>query len=170
MKAGWGDWAGPGNMLVSNKILNTRNRLMKRVDEDSEEKKKGRKDTKIPNVMISERKIKTAAKYKITDVPHPFISREEYERSLLMPVGGEWNASNVVNSNTMPAILLRAGRIVEPITLPKGQKRQRDRDSIEGKKETIVAASKASGPLSKGSKSKGKSNRFAKGRGGPSKR
>jgi Utp14 protein len=89
VKAGWGDWAGPGATGVSTKILDIRNRLLKQVNEDSENKKRGRKDTKMPNVMISDRRIKTAAKYKISEIPHPFTTREEYERSLQMPLGGE---------------------------------------------------------------------------------
>jgi U3 small nucleolar RNA-associated protein 14 len=89
VKAGWGDWAGPGASGVSTKILDIRNRLLKKVNEDSDNKKRGRKDTKMPNVMISDRRVKTAAKYKISEIPHPFTTREEYERSLQMPLGGE---------------------------------------------------------------------------------
>ena len=37
---------------------------------------------------------------------------------------GEWNASGVVKTNTMPTILLRAGRVLEPIVLPKGNKKK----------------------------------------------
>jgi Utp14 protein len=152
--------------------LDIRNRLLKKVNEDSENKKRGRKDTKMPNVMISDRRIKTAAKYKISEIPHPFTTREEYERSLQMPLGGEtycgifssmlstclqpfstplfpsllfpavffliystplsstlllpsfaaeWNASNVVKATSVPDILLRAGRIVQPIAMSKAQ-------------------------------------------------
>lgn len=36
-----------------------------------------------------------------------------------MPIGEEWNASHVVKGMTKPAIKRRAGRIIEPITLPK---------------------------------------------------
>jgi U3 small nucleolar RNA-associated protein 14 len=39
--------------------------------------------------MISDRRIKTASKYKISEVPHPFTSREEYEQSLRLPIGGK---------------------------------------------------------------------------------
>lgn len=66
-----------------------RNRLLKKVEEETEEKKKGRRDTKRPNVMISDRRIKGAAKFKISAIPHPFTSREEYERSMQMPLGGK---------------------------------------------------------------------------------
>ena len=68
--------------------MSIRDRLMNKVMEETNEKKKGRRDTKMPNVMISDRRVKTAAKYKISEIPHPFTSREEYERSLLMPLGG----------------------------------------------------------------------------------
>ena len=69
--------------------MNIRNKLLKKVEDETNEKKKGRSDTKIPNVMISDRRVKTAAKYKISDIPHPFTSREEYERSMQMPLGGK---------------------------------------------------------------------------------
>ncbi len=52
-----------------------------------------RQDGKIFNVMISDKRVKTAAKYKIDEVPHPFTTREEYERSMQMPVGGKINAT-----------------------------------------------------------------------------
>ena len=89
MKAGWGDWAGPGASGVSAKILSIRDRQLKIVEEETALLKKGRKDTKIPNVIISDRRVKTAAKYKIAELPHPFKSREEYERSMQMPLGGK---------------------------------------------------------------------------------
>ena len=71
------------------------------------------------NVMLSDRRIKTASKFKISEVPHPFTTREEYEQSLRVPVGDEWNVAHVVKKNTKPEIILRAGRIIEPISLPK---------------------------------------------------
>lgn len=89
VKAGWGDWAGPGATGVSAKILSIRDRQLKIVEEETAALKKGRRDTKIPNVIISDRRVKTAAKYKISELPHPFKSREEYERSMQMPLGGK---------------------------------------------------------------------------------
>ncbi len=118
VKAGWGDWAGPGQE-ISDKILRIRDRKMKSAEAESELKRKGRRDTKLANVMLSDRRIKTAAKFKIAEIPHPFTSREEYEQSLRMPVGEEWNASHVVRTNTKPEIFMRSGRVVEPIKLGK---------------------------------------------------
>ena len=107
--------------MVSQKILNTRNRLLARVEAAHGAQVQKRKDTagKMMNVLISERRVKAAAKYKIADIPHPFTTREEYERSLQMPLGEDWNASNVVKNNTKPEILTRAGRVIEPIARPR---------------------------------------------------
>lgn len=62
--------------------------MIKRVEAESAEKRSLRKDSKIYNVMISDRRIKSASKFKIAEIPHPFTSREEYEQSLRLPVGG----------------------------------------------------------------------------------
>jgi len=122
VKAGWGDWAGPGeNNRVSEKILASRQKLLTKIQTEHDTKVAGRKDTgkKLMGVMISERRIKTASKYKIADIPHPFTTREEYERSLRMPIGDEWNASNAVMSLTQPEIKTRAGRLIEPTRIMK---------------------------------------------------
>jgi U3 small nucleolar RNA-associated protein 14 len=42
VKAGWGDWAGPGASGISPKILGIRNRLLKKVEDETLEKKKVR--------------------------------------------------------------------------------------------------------------------------------
>lgn len=88
VKAGWGDWAGPGSMMVSAKIQRMRDSKLKKIDAAEEQAKGNRADRKMANVVLSERRIKTAAKFVIDTVPHPFTSREEYERSLQMPLGG----------------------------------------------------------------------------------
>ena len=88
---------------------------------------------------LSDRRVKTAGKYKITGVPHPFTSREEYEQSLRMPVGEEWNASHVVRANTKPEIMLRAGRVVEPLKLSK-------RVNKDAKEQRMSGATPAPGP------------------------
>jgi U3 small nucleolar RNA-associated protein 14 len=88
VKAGWGDWAGPGAMKVSKKILSIRDRMITKIHTEHEQKKSLRLDTKKPNVIISEERLKNEAKYKIGEIPHPFTTREEYENSLLMPIGG----------------------------------------------------------------------------------
>lgn len=92
MKPGWGDWAGPGQdaVAIGQKTARKRERLLQQAEAESEALRKNRADSgqKLFNVMISERRVKSASKYKIDSIPHPFTSREEYERSIQMPVGG----------------------------------------------------------------------------------
>lgn len=123
VKAGWGDWAVPGGEAgASKKTLLKRDRLLTKLEQESAQKKEGRKDARCPNVMFSERRLKGTAKFKISEIPHPFTTIEEYERSLQMPLGDEWNASHVVRTNTKPEILIRPGRIIETIKLEKKRK------------------------------------------------
>ena len=142
MKAGWGDWAGPGagGMAISKKTLDKRDRLLTKVQGEHASKVLGRADSKLSSVMISNRRIKTASKYKITEIPHPFTSMEEYERSLQMPLGDEWNSSDVVKSNTQPAIKLRPGRVIEPLRLSK--KRAASAETRLNKPVTVKKAKK----------------------------
>ena len=119
MKPGWGDWAGTGLAGVSEKTLRNRKRQLDTLEEENAKKRVARKDGQVYNVMISDRRVKSSSKYKIAAVPHPFTSREEYERSIQMPLGEEWNASHIVRRNTKPDIMLRAGRVVAPIKLSK---------------------------------------------------
>ena len=122
-KAGWGDWAGPGKVGVSQRVVKKRKHLLKNLEEKAAQQRAGRNDGQLANVILSERRVKTSSKYKIADIPHPFTSREEYERSLQMPLGDEWNAAHIVKKNVKPEILTRAGRIIEPISLPKNYKK-----------------------------------------------
>lgn len=120
-KPGWGEWAGAGLSGINAKTEASRKRQLSAMEEESAKQRAMRKDGKMMNVVISDRRIKTAAKYKISDIPHPFTSREEYERSIQMPLGEEWNASHIVRKNTKPEVMTRAGRIIAPIALPKQQ-------------------------------------------------
>lgn len=122
MKAGWGDWAGPGETMISDKIQSKRDKLLVQIQREHDTLKLQRQDAKKSNVMISEKRIKAQAKYKLGDVPHPYTSREEYERALQMPIGQEWNASHIVSRMTQPEVKKRAGRIIEPIAQPLAKK------------------------------------------------
>ena len=119
LKKGWGDWAGPGENGTSQNFLKKREKILKRMSDEHKQKKSKRKDIKMYNVILSEDRNKPSSKFKLSSVPHPFTTREEYERSIQMPLGNEWNASHVVRDNTKPDILTRAGRLIEPIKLTK---------------------------------------------------
>lgn len=58
-------------------------------------------------------------RYKLGEVPYPFTSREQYERSLRLPVGKEWNTTTSVREATRAPVIVKPGTIVEPIKLKK---------------------------------------------------
>ncbi|CAN0382626.1 unnamed protein product, partial [Laminaria digitata] len=60
-----------------------------------------------------------ANRYLVSEVPYPFTSREQYERSLRQPIGGEWNTCQSVKDMTRPAVVVRAGAVVAPMKLGK---------------------------------------------------
>jgi U3 small nucleolar RNA-associated protein 14 len=88
VKAGWGDWCGPGKMEISQKILKKRNDLLQKIQTEHNTKRSQRKDAAKAAVIISEKRTKSFSKYKVNEIPFPFTSREEYDRSLQLPLGG----------------------------------------------------------------------------------
>ena len=113
-KQGWGSWAGIGAPTKSAKSTSGQ-----RLRDKNKPGKSDRGGVRAvhPNVLVSDRRIKGFSQYKVSmeKVPHPFRTMEEYHRSLQNPLGGEWNASHIVSKNTAPEVLLRAGRVINPM-------------------------------------------------------
>jgi len=56
------------------------------------------------HVIISEKRDKKAAKYLTKDLPYPYTSKAQFERSLETPIGREWNTRIVSQRVTMPRV------------------------------------------------------------------
>jgi U3 small nucleolar RNA-associated protein 14 len=112
---GWGSWAGQG---VKEPILKKAIHFPKKLQPPPPlSKKRPRADAKKPNVIISEKRIKKLAdKYMLTTVPYPYTSREEYERSMVGGMGREWNVTDSFKDMTRPEILVRAGKMIQPLS------------------------------------------------------
>jgi len=74
-----------------------------------------RKDAKLKHVIISERFDKKADKFSVQEVPYPFKSREDYERSVRMPLGREFMTDKVHRDMTRPAVLKTTGVMIDPL-------------------------------------------------------
>lgn len=96
VRAGWGDWAGPGATGIAPSSIRRRDKALQQLADESSTKKALRRDSKISNVMFSEKRVKTAAKFKVSAVPHPFSSMEEYERTMRMPLGGAFACRGLI--------------------------------------------------------------------------
>ena len=114
--AGWGEWAGPGF---------TENRRKKENFTVKANKKK-RKDSHLGNVIISEKKNESIAKFMVKQVPFPFRSVPEFESSISQPIGRTWNTEMSFRQLIEPNVVTRMGTIIEPMdeeSLPKMAKK-----------------------------------------------
>lgn len=109
---GWGNWTGEG---VSKKVQKrNKGRLVKKEEGIPQGM---RKDAKLERVVINEKRVKKNAKYLASNLPHPFENRQQYERSLRLPVGPEWTTKETFQSATKPRILMKQG-IIAPMVKP----------------------------------------------------
>ncbi|KAJ1537752.1 hypothetical protein HK405_014378 [Cladochytrium tenue] len=106
---GWNAWAGSGLQPRKNVVVEKRKGL----------EAKKRKDKKLKNVIINEALIKKTKKYLVETVPFGYQRRDQYEQSLLLPLGREWNATTSHHKLIAPKVVTKMGRIIDPPELPK---------------------------------------------------
>ncbi|ODA82383.1 hypothetical protein RJ55_00890 [Drechmeria coniospora] len=109
---GWGSWVGDG--VSSREKKRHQGRFLTKI---AGVKAKDRKDAKLDKVIINEKRVKKNDQYLATQLPHPFESRQQYERSLRLPVGPEWMTKESFQDGTKPRVLMKQG-IIAPISRP----------------------------------------------------
>ncbi|KAK1978017.1 Utp14 protein-domain-containing protein [Colletotrichum cereale] len=109
---GWGGWVGDG--VSGREKKRQQGRFVTKVEGV---KKADRKDAKLDKVIISERRIKKNDKYLASQLPHPFESKAQYERSLRLPLGPEWVTKESHQEATKPRVLKKQG-IIAPMLRP----------------------------------------------------
>ncbi|KAK9322156.1 small-subunit processome [Lipomyces orientalis] len=105
---GWGSWTGKGVRKPQKKFVQKIEGIVP----------KNRKDSKLKNVIINEKAAKKSAKYTAGTVPFPYETREQYERSLRMPIGKQWATQTTVQRLTKPKVIVKPGAVVEPLSAP----------------------------------------------------
>ncbi|KAL4995914.1 Utp14 protein-domain-containing protein [Aspergillus recurvatus] len=108
---GWGSWTGDG---VSRKDKKRQKRVLTKVEGVKPE---NRKDAKLSRVIINEKRVKKNNKYLATQLPHPFESKQQYERSLRVPIGPEWSTKETFQSSTKPRVMIKQG-VIKPMEKP----------------------------------------------------
>ncbi|EMD42263.1 hypothetical protein CERSUDRAFT_110794 [Gelatoporia subvermispora B] len=104
---GWGSWGGRGTKKAPPKP-----HLIKKVagiDPTS------RADYKKAHVIISEKRDKKASKYQVKDLPYPYTSKAQFERSMEMPIGTEWNTRLGFQRATLPKVIKKMGTVISPL-------------------------------------------------------
>lgn len=104
---GWGCWggSGPGTQEPKKRIIKKAAKQSPRADE------------KLKHVIITERKDKKAAAKMVTQVPFPFTSKQQFEKSIRQPVGREWNTASTFKSLSTPKVSTKAGTAIAPMSL-----------------------------------------------------
>ncbi|KAL1854642.1 hypothetical protein Plec18170_004733 [Paecilomyces lecythidis] len=108
---GWGSWAGEG---VSKKQQKRQKRFLSTVEGVKPDK---RKDARLGHVIINEKRVKKNVKYLASQLPHPFESKQQYERSLRLPIGPEWSTKQTFQDATKPRVMVKQG-IIKPLDKP----------------------------------------------------
>ncbi|EEP81695.1 predicted protein [Uncinocarpus reesii 1704] len=111
---GWGSWTGSGLTKKEKKEARAQ-RSFKTVEGIKPSK---RKDAKLDRVIINEKRVRKNTKYLASQLPHPFESRQQYERSLRLPIGPEWTTKEVFQKSTQPRIMVKQG-VIKPIQRPQ---------------------------------------------------
>ncbi len=111
--SGWGSWAGAGAPPPKKprKLPPKLQAPMKKATNAPT-----RKDDGMGTVIISEKRLKKTAKFQLSEIPYPYKSREEYERAQAGNLGQEWNTIQGAKEVTRPSVLVRAGKIIQPLT------------------------------------------------------
>jgi U3 small nucleolar RNA-associated protein 14 len=124
---GWGGWAGEG--VRENKYQKMqRDRKRKEREEEEERRRKRRKDAALSHVIISEKVDKKAQKYLTPTVPYPFTDIAQYEASLSLPLGPDWNAMRMHRESVRPRVEVKQGVVIAPMDMDS-------RNTLVGKKE-----------------------------------
>ncbi|KAL3463429.1 Utp14 protein-domain-containing protein [Aspergillus heterothallicus] len=108
---GWGNWTGDG---VSKKQKKRQKRVLTTIEGVKPEQ---RKDAKLSRVIINEKRIKKNNKYLATQLPHIYETKQQYERSLRVPIGPEWSTKETFSTSTKPRVLIKQG-VIKPMEKP----------------------------------------------------
>ncbi|KAH8897049.1 Utp14-domain-containing protein [Thozetella sp. PMI_491] len=109
---GWGSWVGDG--VSKREQKKHKGRFITKVEGVKKEK---RKDRNLDKVIINERRVKKNDKYLSSQLPFPFESHQQYERSLRLPVGQEWMTKQTFQESTKPRVIVKQG-IIAPMSKP----------------------------------------------------
>ena len=108
---GWGSWTGTGisKKAQARSLGNFKKRSNAKAAVIKGVKPQDRQDAKLDRVIVNEKLVKKNQKYLATELPHPFETRAQYERSLRVPIGPEWTTKATFQDAVKPRILVKQG-------------------------------------------------------------
>lgn len=115
---GWGSWAGAGVKPKKRKSAADTAYDRRFVQQLPGVAAGKRKDAGLKHVILNEKRVKGAKPFLAAKVPFPFESKEQYERSLRMPLGPEWATRSTFQRAVMPRVVVDKGTVVHPMQRP----------------------------------------------------
>jgi len=100
---GWGRWTGEG-------VKARRKRKREPIEPIAP---KAKRVQKFEGVDVK------SMKYCAENIPHEFQSQKQYEESLRMPSGRDWNPVAVHKKKIIPRVITRAGAVITPLQYAK---------------------------------------------------
>ena len=82
-----------------------------------------RADYNKTHVIISEKRDKKAARYLVKDLPFPYTSKAQFERSMDTPIGAEWNTRVGFQRGTLPKVVKKVKIISRTVCIPVANRR-----------------------------------------------
>lgn len=139
---GWGSWVGEG--------VKQRKRRSQ-PEPTTPQSKRSKNIQTMDNVIINPKRNKAASKFMITKIPYPYRTKEQYERSLDLPLGAEWNTLSVHAKLNRARISTKQGVAIDPITMEDAKRMSADfaEDSKGKKQSTNSSPHNISGRFSK---------------------
>nr|XP_033800425.1 U3 small nucleolar RNA-associated protein 14 homolog A isoform X2 [Geotrypetes seraphini]XP_033800426.1 U3 small nucleolar RNA-associated protein 14 homolog A isoform X2 [Geotrypetes seraphini] len=103
---GWGEWGGTGLKPSTKK----RKRFLIRAAPGPP-----RKDSKLPNVIINEKRDLLATAHQVNELPFPFDNCRQFQSSIRTPIGATWNTQYAFQRLTVPRVITKLGHVIAPM-------------------------------------------------------
>ena len=68
----------------------------------------------------------------VPQLPHGFDTLEQYERTIRMPLGREWNATSQHKEIVKPRVQAKIGHVITPLSLPGSNNKNKRKGAGEG--------------------------------------
>eukprot|EP01088_Endostelium_zonatum_P010412 TRINITY_DN2387_c0_g1_i2.p1 TRINITY_DN2387_c0_g1~~TRINITY_DN2387_c0_g1_i2.p1 ORF type:complete len:1021 (-),score=423.09 TRINITY_DN2387_c0_g1_i2:44-2767(-) len=130
-KPGWGSWTGSG--VTTHPEWTKKIEQRKKEQEEARIKRiqnnrKDRMDRGSSEIYVRQKVPGAHRKYVAKKVPYPFDNRQQYEMSLVQPLGKDWNTYGQYKKAIEPAMKTKAGVAIKPLAKPIKRKREEGED------------------------------------------
>jgi U3 small nucleolar RNA-associated protein 14 len=114
---GWGSWMGAGVEAKPLSAFKKRklDMLREQVERERQAALQKRKDAKLPDVIISEKRDKKVANVQLASLPYPYTSESHMLSLMSAPLGADWNSQRQHQRLVHPPVITKPGQVIAPM-------------------------------------------------------